>query len=61
VSLFTFGAPSAVLLPVVLVADLSRKGKKSWMVFLLSLLVCLAGMVGGYVASCYLAIAPAPL
>jgi formylglycine-generating enzyme required for sulfatase activity len=59
VSLFTFGVPSLVLLPVVLVANLSRQGKKSWAVFLLSFLVCAAGMVGGYVASCYL-LPPAP-
>jgi hypothetical protein len=58
VSLFTFGAPSAALLPCVVVAHLVRKGKKSRVVFLLSLLVCLAGVVGGYVASSYLGIVP---
>jgi hypothetical protein len=57
VSLFTFGVPSAVLL--LFVANLLRKGKKSRAVFLLSLLVCLAGTVAGYVASRYLGGGPA--
>jgi hypothetical protein len=59
VSMFTFGAPSAALVPCMVVAHLMRKGKKSWAVFLLSLLVCLAGAVAGYVASRYVGSGPA--
>jgi hypothetical protein len=54
VGLFAYGAPCVVLLPVVLVQHFRRKGKRSWMVLLLTVLVCLAGIIGGGVASYYL-------
>jgi hypothetical protein len=58
VGLLAFGVPCAVLLPVVLGTHLGRKGQRSRMVFLLTVLVCLAGMIGGGVASYNLWIVP---
>jgi hypothetical protein len=53
-SLLTLGLPSALLLALVLGRRAFRKGRTSRGVFLLSVLVCLAGVVGGAVAAYYL-------
>jgi hypothetical protein len=60
-SLFTLGLPSALLLLLVLGSRIFRKGRTSCGVVLLSVVVCLAGMIGGAVAAHYLGTWPAAL
>ena len=59
VGLVTFGAPSALALLVALAARLFSKQKQVGVVFLLGVLVCLAGAAGGAVASYYVWVAAA--
>jgi hypothetical protein len=54
VGLVTYGVPSVLVLLVALTARVLRKRKGPVWVLLLCVLVCLAGAVGGFLASRYL-------
>jgi hypothetical protein len=59
VGLVAFGAPCLIVLGVALARRGSGERKRSGVVFLLGVLVCLAGTVGGVVASYYFWVAAA--
>jgi hypothetical protein len=57
-SLFAFGLPSAVMLAVVLGSRALRKGPISRGAFLVAVVACLVGAIGGTIAAYYLGMWP---